>query len=174
MALKDHEETRRLFGVVAEALRSEIRQVAEGVAMTNQRLDRLEGDVETFRGETASQFQIVGAEFKAVRAEAKAFRDEVTGEFRAVRHEMASGLEAVRAEMVEGFRAVRAEANAFRDEVTGEFQAVRAEMAEGLEAVRADAKAFRAETSRNFADVQTQIAGTYSNLDRRVKAVESR
>ena len=33
-------ETRRYFGVVGESLRSDIRAVAEGVALLNQRMDR--------------------------------------------------------------------------------------------------------------------------------------
>ena len=36
------EEIKRHFNVVAEGLRSEVRTVAEGVAGTNDRLDRLE------------------------------------------------------------------------------------------------------------------------------------
>ncbi len=34
------EELHRYFGVVSESLRSDIQQVAEGVALTNERLDR--------------------------------------------------------------------------------------------------------------------------------------
>jgi hypothetical protein len=40
------EEIKRHFDIVAEGLRSEIRAVAEGVAATNERFDRLEGRME--------------------------------------------------------------------------------------------------------------------------------
>lgn len=40
------EEIKRHFDVVAEGLRSGIRTVAEGVAATNERFDRLEGRME--------------------------------------------------------------------------------------------------------------------------------
>jgi hypothetical protein len=40
---RDTEEIKRLFGVVAEDLRSDIRQVAEGVGLLNERFDGLEG-----------------------------------------------------------------------------------------------------------------------------------
>jgi hypothetical protein len=40
------EEIKRHFNVVAESLRSEIRTVAEGLAGTNERLDRIESRME--------------------------------------------------------------------------------------------------------------------------------
>lgn len=102
MALKDHEETRRLFGVIAEALRSEIHQVAEGVAMTNEAMERLRGEFQELRVETAG-------EFKAVRA-------GMAGGLKAVRAEMAGEFKAVRAETARGFADVRgAVAGAYSD-----------------------------------------------------------
>ncbi len=66
MSSEDHEQTRRHFDVVAEGLRSEIRQVAEGVAMNTDALER-------FRAETGREFAAVRADmsagFTSVRAE---------------------------------------------------------------------------------------------------------
>jgi hypothetical protein len=53
MALEDHKETRRLFGVMTEELRSEIRQVAEGVLVNSQKLDRLEGKLDVLAASTS-------------------------------------------------------------------------------------------------------------------------
>ena len=44
-------ETRRHFDVVAESLRQDIRAVAEGVAATTERMDRVEVSVKTEMGE---------------------------------------------------------------------------------------------------------------------------
>src|SRR2546425_38210 len=44
-------ETRRHFDVVAESLREDIRAVAEGVAATTERMDRVEVCVKPERGE---------------------------------------------------------------------------------------------------------------------------
>jgi len=46
------EEARRHMGVLAEAVRDDIRQVAEGLGATNRRLDRFEQKVETEFAET--------------------------------------------------------------------------------------------------------------------------
>ena len=45
-AKKTGEEVKRHFDVVAESLRSDIKAVAEGVDVANQRLDRLEPVIE--------------------------------------------------------------------------------------------------------------------------------
>jgi hypothetical protein len=142
MTLEDHEETRRHFDVVAEGIRSEMRFLADGLAVTNEKLERLSNDTDRRFAETRAD---MAAGFKVVRGEIQAVRTEMAGEF-----------QAVRAEMAEGFKAVRAE-------MAGEFQAVRAE-----------AKTFRAETARNFTDVRTQMGSTYSDLDRRLRAVDHR
>jgi hypothetical protein len=131
MTLEDHEETRRHFDVVAEGIRSEMRFLADGLAVTNEKLERLSNDTDRRFAETRAD---MAAGFKVVRGE----------------------IQAVRTEMAEGFKAVRAE-------MAGEF-----------EAVRAEAKTFRAETARNFTDVRTQIGSTYSDLDRRLRAVDHR
>ena len=41
MTKKEADDVKRLFGVVAEDLRSDIRQVAEGVGLLNERFDGL-------------------------------------------------------------------------------------------------------------------------------------
>lgn len=43
------EETKRHFGVIAEGLRSEIRQVAEGVVNVNERLERFRQGVSSLQ-----------------------------------------------------------------------------------------------------------------------------
>jgi hypothetical protein len=45
MTTEDREDIKRYFGVVAEGLESKVQQVAEGVAATNERIDRLENEV---------------------------------------------------------------------------------------------------------------------------------
>ena len=56
------EEIKRHFGVVAEGLRSEIRQVAEGVANVDEKLER-------FRTEVKDEFKEVKAMIKFSYAE---------------------------------------------------------------------------------------------------------
>ncbi len=50
MTKKEADEVKRLFGVVAEDLRSDIRQVAEGVGLLNERFDGLEGRFDRLEG----------------------------------------------------------------------------------------------------------------------------
>ncbi len=47
---KETEQIKRLFGIVAEDLRSDVRQVAEGVALLNERFDGLEGRFDGLEG----------------------------------------------------------------------------------------------------------------------------
>jgi len=47
---KEADDVKRLFGVVAEDLRSDIRQVAEGVGLLNERFDGLEGRFDRLEG----------------------------------------------------------------------------------------------------------------------------
>ncbi len=107
MASDEHEEIMRHFDVVAEGLRSDIRLVAEGVALNGERLDRLEASQEAHRAETARN-----------SVEIQALRSEMTREFKAVRTEMARG-----------FADVRAEADASRAETGQSFAGIRAELA---------------------------------------------
>ena len=51
-------ETRRHMGVLVEAVRDDVRQVAEGVAETNQRLDRFEQKVEAEFVETRAMIRV--------------------------------------------------------------------------------------------------------------------
>ena len=110
MSTEDHEQTRRHFEVVAEGLRSELRQVADGVAMNTETLER-------FRAETKGEFATV--------------RREMTDGFAAVRSETAREFATVRREMTDGFAAVRSE-------TARELAAVRAEVADGSAALRAE------------------------------------
>ena len=114
MTSEDREDIKRLFGVVTEDLRSQIQQVAEGVAASNQAAERFHAEFDTFRVETGRNFADVGRQFAAVRTEASAFREETARNFASVRTEIA---------------AVRSEAEAFRDETARNFAAVRSEIA---------------------------------------------
>jgi hypothetical protein len=98
MTTEESEDIKRHVDVLIVGLRSEAQLVAEGVAMTNERLERFED--QTTR------------ELKAVRGEARAFRAETARNF----------------------------------------------------------AEFRAETAQNFADVRLQ----HADVDRRLKAVENR
>jgi hypothetical protein len=91
MSQEDHQQTRRHFDVVAEGLRSDMRFLAEGLATTNETLER--------------------------------FRTDTTREFAEVHREL---------------------------------------------------DVFREATARNFADVHAEIRNSHSDIDRRLKAVESR
>jgi Mg2+ and Co2+ transporter CorA len=51
-------ETRRHMGVLAEAVRDDVRQLAEGLAETNQRLDRFERKVEGEFVETKAMIRV--------------------------------------------------------------------------------------------------------------------
>jgi hypothetical protein len=70
------EEIKRHFGVVAEGLRSEIRQIAEGVANVDEKLER-------FRRE-------VHADFKEVKAMIKFSYSELDGRITALESEVTS------------------------------------------------------------------------------------
>lgn len=50
------EEIKRHVSVVAEDLRSEVRTVAEGVVAANERLDRLESQIETIESRLEREF----------------------------------------------------------------------------------------------------------------------
>jgi hypothetical protein len=95
---EEREEMRRQFGVLVEDVRSDLRLVAEGNAMTTESLQRLSDKVDSFRDETAREFALeraevasIRADVAAVRSEAAAFRDETNLNFAAVRAEMSSG-----------------------------------------------------------------------------------
>lgn len=62
MTREEMEEVKRHFDVVAEGLRGEIRQVAEGVALVNERLDRQIHENETAHREILSAIRFSYAE----------------------------------------------------------------------------------------------------------------
>lgn len=75
MTKRDTVEIKRVFGVVAEDLRSDIRQVAEGVGLLNERFDGLEGrfdgleqKVDRMGRELTSEIRQVGAAQGDLRA----------------------------------------------------------------------------------------------------------
>jgi len=113
MTSEEHEDMKRLFGVVTEDLRSQIQQMAEGVTANGDALERFHNEFDTFRTQTTREFGAVRAEtsagFAAVRSEAKAFREETARSFGAVRNE----------------------AEAFREETARNFAAVHTEIASG-------------------------------------------
>jgi hypothetical protein len=124
MTLQDHEETRRLFGVIAEGLRSETQLVAEGVATANQRLERIEGRVEVLAVATDRNSIEIAALRSETGREFRASRAEVGSEFKAFRAEVASEFEDVRAEMSRGFADVRTEIAATHSDVDRRLRAV--------------------------------------------------
>jgi hypothetical protein len=69
MSREDHEETRRHLDVVAEGLRSDMRFLAEGLAMTNETLERFRAEFATFRADTGRSFADVHAELRTSRSE---------------------------------------------------------------------------------------------------------
>lgn len=58
------DDSRREFGVVAEGLRSEIQQVAEGVIMNGERIDRLQAETAREFAETRSMIRFSHAELE--------------------------------------------------------------------------------------------------------------
>ncbi len=77
MSREDHEETRRHFDVVAEGLRSDMRFRAEGLAMTNETLERFRAEFATFSAD-------IGRSFADVRAELRISHSEVDRRLKAV------------------------------------------------------------------------------------------
>ena len=75
------EEIKRHFGVVAEGLSSEIRQVAEGVANVDEKLDR-------FRQEVAEEFKEVKSMIKFSYAELDHRLITVEGEITSLKSRM--------------------------------------------------------------------------------------
>ncbi len=88
MASEDHEQTRRHFDVVAEGLRSDMRFLAEGLAMTNETLER-------FRAETADELAAASAKLSAFRAEAARNFADVRSEIRLSHSDVDRRLKAV-------------------------------------------------------------------------------
>mgnify|MGYP001827202945 CR=1 FL=1 len=72
MTKNEAAEIKRLFGVVAEDLRSEIRLVADGVAGNGQRIDALQA-------ETRAGFERVEARLDRVEDEVRQLRERVGG-----------------------------------------------------------------------------------------------
>lgn len=66
MEKSDVEEIKRYFGVVAEGLGNDIRQVAEGVANVDEKLDR---EITAFRQDMKAEFGEVKAMIKFSYAE---------------------------------------------------------------------------------------------------------
>lgn len=58
------DDSRREFGVVTEALRSDIQQVAEGVILNGERLDRFKAETAREFAETRSMFRFSHAELE--------------------------------------------------------------------------------------------------------------
>lgn len=58
------EESRREFGILAEGLRSDIQQVAEGVILNGERLDRFQAETAREFAETRSMFRFSHAELE--------------------------------------------------------------------------------------------------------------
>jgi hypothetical protein len=67
-------ETRRHFDVVAESLRHDIRSVAEGVAATTERIDRVEVSV---KSEMEERFAATHSVFRAAFQELRRDIDDV-------------------------------------------------------------------------------------------------
>jgi hypothetical protein len=106
MSREDHEQTRRHFDVVAQGLRSDMRFLAEGLAMTNETLDR-------FREDTAR-------EFADAHSELNTFREATARNFADARAELAT----FKAETARNFADVRAELRTSHSEVDGRLSAV--------------------------------------------------
>lgn len=83
---------------------------------TDQRLDDLNGRVESIDRRMETGFQEMREEFRAIRGEMKA-------ESQAIRQQLATGLGSVRAEMATGFGSVRAETAAGLGSVRAEMAA---------------------------------------------------
>jgi uncharacterized coiled-coil DUF342 family protein len=79
-------------------------EVMTTVSWTDERLDDLNGKVESMHGEMQEEFKAVRGE---MQEEFKAVRGEMQEEFKAVRGEMQEEFKAVRSEMREGFEAVQ-------------------------------------------------------------------
>ena len=95
MSREDHEETRRHFDVVAEGLRSDMRFLAEGLAMTNETLERFRAEFETFRDDTGRNFTGAHAELAAFKEETGRNFADVRAELRATHSEVDRRLKAV-------------------------------------------------------------------------------
>jgi chromosome segregation ATPase len=78
-------ETQRHFDVVAERLEGQIRQVAEGVDLNAERLDRVEQTLDHMDQRFDRFEQEVGAEFAGVKTQLDRFEHEVRSEFAEVK-----------------------------------------------------------------------------------------
>jgi uncharacterized coiled-coil DUF342 family protein len=77
MTQEDRNDIKRHFDVVVENLRSDFRLVAEGVAMNAERLDRVEGELRSFRDDMFNFRDETRSNF----GELFQFRDETRSNF---------------------------------------------------------------------------------------------
>ena len=77
MTKKEADDVKRLFGVVAEDLRSDMRQVAEGVGLLNERFDGLEGRFDRLDARVDQMGRELTAEIREVASTQGDLRERV-------------------------------------------------------------------------------------------------
>jgi type I site-specific restriction endonuclease len=83
------DEIKRHFDVTADSLRSDIRQVAEGLISLDEKMERQFAEVSREFGEVARQFEEVGRQFGEVRAMIKFSHAEVARRLDSHEHDIA-------------------------------------------------------------------------------------
>jgi hypothetical protein len=145
-------------GVVRKSKNSK-KQANPSLNLILKRLDKIDQRLESFERNTA-------AEFKAVRG-------EMAQGLNTVRGEMAQGLDAVRGEMAQGLDAVRGEMAQGLDAVRGEMaqglDAVRGEMAKGVDLLRHE---FKTDLQKEFEKYGAKTYPLYARLENKVDAQE--
>ncbi len=141
-------EHRRLLQALAEDFSSQVRILADGHLLLQERLDQLGGEVRRH----SQQLEIVSADVAWLRVS--------VGELRADVDELKQGQAELRAdvdELKQGQAELRADVN---------------RLAEGQAELRQELRGFRAEVGAEFTELRAQIRLSYSGLDQRLQTLE--
>jgi len=183
-------EHRRLLQALAEDFSSQVRILADGHLLLQEKLDQLGGEVRRH----SQQLEIVSAdvawlrvsvgelradvdELKQGQAELRADVDELKqgqAELRADVDELKQGQAELRADIDE-LKKGQAELRADVDELKQGQAELRADvnrLAEGQAELRQELRGFRAEVGAEFTELRAQIRLSYSGLDQRLQTLE--
>jgi len=170
------DELHRHFDVVAENLQGQIQQVAEGVVLGNERLDRVEVRLDGVDGRLDHFETAVRADFAQVEQRAERFETAVRAEFVQVGQRAERFETEVRAEFVQvGQRAERFETAVRADFAQVEQRAERFETAVRADFAQVEQRAERFETAvrADFSEVKSMVKLSFAELDRRLTTLES-
>ena len=169
-------EHRRLLQALAEDFSSQVRILADGHLLLQEKLDQLGGEVRRH----SQQLEIVSADVAWLRVSVGELRADVDelkqgqAELRADVDQLKQGQAELRADIDE-LKKGQAELRADVDELKQGQAELRADvnrLAEGQAELRQELRGFRAEVGAEFTELRAQIRLSYSGLDQRLQTLE--